>query len=296
MMKRNRTASLVLALLAMVLLHTVATGGGAKVSSYKLSAEAQLYATAGDTNYVGGYCRARYDLKGVVTNQSFFIRLEQLISSTNYIVSVRLRGDTNYVDAATITTDNNGYANVTFDPKYTGMPTNKKQSLPAAMDPVNDILLVLTTLQDLTVASTQAVLLADFHFPDKVNYKVNDALVNTGVETNANGDLVIRSYFQSVRSTVGKSNVVTQIIDQNRLTISAVDLMPLTAYFIAFNGTISTNITTDTLGALELRMINRVGNLALPPQPPDGSRRIEEYRFIDILDLNTNSVLNVILP
>ena len=276
--------------LALALMRATAGSHASSQSVYHLSASTPLIFASGATIFEGGFCRARFDSRGSGTTQSLFIGADVLLANnTNYVVRVRRFGDTNFIDVATIASDRHGMAHVTFEQRSNGKIGHKSMPLPAALDPVVDIASVQIVL------STEPVFTADFTARTTLNYTVQRPLENAGLESAAAAALSVKANYFQATLLVHKTNVVTQIIDANKLLLTASALTPHTRYALAFNGVIATNLTTDAQGALQVGLSNDRGELPLPTQP-DGSAHIEEFVDIDIVDVNTNSVLNLTLP
>src|SRR5437870_3632511 len=106
--------------LALVLLRATAGSSPSSRTVYHLSTSTPLVSSSVSAIFLGGFCGTRFDRRGSRTTQSLFIAADTLLANTNYVVRIRRFGDTNLIDAATITSDKRGMAHVTFAQRPNG--------------------------------------------------------------------------------------------------------------------------------------------------------------------------------
>ena len=250
---------------------------------------------------IEGSVEAEHKAQGAVEHQSVRVVVNELRENSSFQLLAKVGDDTNLMHVADFETDEQGSAELFYsldqhpehskhdkphklhkEPKL--KPSHAKKdhdgdddddddedddddngnvgSLPDILNPVSGI-------RELVVANvnTQALLVADFGSPDKLQYLVVRDLNNEGVDPNAEGLLRIKSN--------GKSD---------QFQLRADGLNSSAPYFLAINDAVAKRERTDEHGRLEFK--------ELPPSAP----AILDITRVEIWNNSSNTVLGTTLP
>jgi len=209
-----------------------------------------------------GAVQAKRNQQGNADNQRLQLQALNLDANATYKLLAQVGTDTNLVEVADLTTDENGVLDLKYVKKNNGNASPGGDPLPDVLNPISNIRAL-----EVSIGGTQAVLSADFTAPQKLQYLIKRTLTNDGVELDAAADLRIKA---------------TQSAVQFRVRASG--LTPTNMYSLALNGVILADYTSGTDGHLDIN--------ALPAGAPD----VLDITDLAIVNATTNSVLSTTLP
>jgi hypothetical protein len=225
-----------------------------------------------------GIVDASFTQHDSATNQLLRISVARLNVSTNYLLRAMLIGDTNLLDVASFDTDKHGRANIRFRRKSDGTAGHAAMLLPDVLNPVTEIAEL-----EISNGDTQAVLIANLRSPITFKERVRRSLNNDGVESGAMGLLRVRGDFRELTFKV-HHKLVQEILDISSVRVLGSGLMPNSTYFLALNGTIVANKTS-----------NARGNVSFHPRLRSVPGILDTAN-VSILNSTSNSVLSVAVP
>jgi hypothetical protein len=243
-----------LALAMATILTTVVAQGGTSVQHFMF--QTAMVKTGVDTN-ASGTVSGSITRQGKANDQSLKISVAHLDPNTAYQLIALLGDDTNQVSVGGFTTSSKGAAAVAYVAKSPGKA--KGTSLPGVLNP-----LCAVRELDIVDSNTNIVLRAVLTNPDKGQYLVQRAMVNTGALPTAAGNFRIKA---SSHSTA-------------HFRLQASGLTPNTDYQLAFNGVVAQTNLSDASGRLTIT--------AFPSGAP-------EMLDIQSVSLSDNTGANVIL-
>jgi hypothetical protein len=257
--KQLAVAAMIAALTVLTAQHVLAKKGGTSI--LHLTVSVPMTGTGFDAD-ASGSVAADYKAQGGAKKQSLDIKTANLDSNATYVVLASTTQNGTLTEVAQLTTDANGAINVHYSQQGQGKAHPHGEPLPVGLDPVSD----LRTLE-ISIGGTQTVLSADMTAPEKLQYLVKRAMDNDGVDNDASAALRIKSNGS-----------------QDQLRIKATGLDASGTYFLAVNGNIASNLTTDASGGLSVTSL------------PDGAPSILDITGLAIFNSASNSVLSTTLP
>jgi hypothetical protein len=256
MFKNTKQLLTALSLAVTTMLSVHAYGAQAGTSVQHLVFQTALVSTGVDTD-ASGSVSGSITRQGKANNQSLKISVAHLDPNTAYQLVALLGDDTNPVSAGGFTTGSKGAAVVAYVAKSPGKA--KGTSLPGVLNP-----LCAVRELDIVDSNTNIVLRAVLTSPDKGQYLVQRAMVNTGTLPAAVGSLRIKASSHS----------------SAQFRLQASGLTPHTSYVLVFNGIVAQTNVSDASGRLTVA--------AFPPSAPN-------VLDIQMVSLSDSTGANVIL-
>jgi hypothetical protein len=247
-------------LLTVILVQHEAAAKKAGTSILHFMVRSAMSSTGFDADATGSVDGKR-NQQGNADNQRLEIVLGHLDGKATYALLASTLDDTNFQQVATIDTDGNGVADVKYVKKNKGKASPGGDPLPNGLDPISDIRALVVS-----IGGTQDVLGVDLTFPDHLQYLIKRAMDNDD-NSAAMADLRIKATQSSVQ-----------------FRIRASDLTASSAYYLAVNGDILENLTSESNGDLKVDGL------------PNGSPDVLDITSLAILDGASNSVLSTTLP
>lgn len=184
-----------------------------------------------------GSVSTHHNQQGNADNQRLDVSLGRLQAYTNYMLLALVGDETNYTYVTDMQTNRRGKSSVRFQQigssRGHGLG-HQKDALPDFLDPIDNI-------REMAVAntSTQLVLRADLTMPDRISYLIKKNMTNDGVETNAIAAMDIKANHR-----------------RTWFCLDAGGLQTNSTYYLALNGEVNQQGTTDQYGDLAIRSWN----------------------------------------